>query len=33
MNSVNFKKVWRNVRINRKVFAGFFLKNLRKKSP
>ena len=33
MNSVNFKSVWRSLRVGRKVFSSYFLKVLRKKNP
>lgn len=33
MNTINFDKVWRSLRIDRKIFANFFLQNLRKKNP
>jgi histone arginine demethylase JMJD6 len=33
MNSVNFDVVWRSLRINRKVFSEYLLKNFRKKNP
>ncbi len=33
MNSINFNQVWRSLRINRKLFSEFFLRNLRKKNP
>lgn len=33
MNSVNFDSVWRSIRISRRIFSEYFLRNLRKKNP
>ena len=32
VNPVNFESVWRSLRINRKLFSEYFLRNLRKKN-
>ncbi len=32
MNQINFATVWRSMRQNRRVFASYFLKNLKRKN-